>query len=90
MFLDLAGLDKQQKLMIQSSIGNVRDFEKVADALVLQHPRIHLSEAKQRQVKTGPGKGKGKRRPKGKGKGRFHPFGKGKGKYNPQKAHLSV
>jgi hypothetical protein len=41
MLLDLAGLDKSERTMIQASIGNARDFDKIADALVVQHPRVH-------------------------------------------------
>ena len=46
MLLDLAGLDKNERIMIMASIGNARDFEKVAEALIVQHPRIHLRESK--------------------------------------------
>jgi hypothetical protein len=42
MLLDLAGLDKSERVMIQASIGNARDFDKIADALIVQHPRIHI------------------------------------------------
>jgi hypothetical protein len=35
MLLDLAGLDKNERTMIQASIGNQRDFEKIADALIV-------------------------------------------------------
>ena len=42
MLLDLAGLDKGERVMTQASIGNVRDYEKIADALIVQHPRIHI------------------------------------------------
>ena len=42
LLLDLAGLDKSERTMIQASVSNDRDFDKIADALVLQHPRIHL------------------------------------------------
>ena len=70
MLLDLAGLEKSERTMIQASIGNARDFDKIAEALVVQHPRIH--------TKTTGGKGKsspkfgkgGVPRPKGKGKGK--------------------
>ena len=44
MLLDLAGIDRGEKIMIQASIGNVRDSEKIAEALTLQHPRIHLRD----------------------------------------------
>ena len=50
MLLDLAGLEKTERTMIQASIGNARDFDKIAEALVVQHPRIHN--------KTTGGKGK--------------------------------
>ena len=52
MLLDLAGLEKSERTMIQASIGNARDFDKIAEALVVQHPRIH--------TKTTGGKGKPK------------------------------
>ena len=42
MLLDLAGLDKSERVMIQESIGNARDFDKIADAMIVQHPRIHI------------------------------------------------
>jgi hypothetical protein len=68
MLLDLAGLDKQERVMIQASIGNARDFEKIAEALILQHPRIHLvkqSESRKPGFRPkGRGKGKGKRKRK--------------------------
>ena len=38
MLLDLAGLDRGEKTMIQASIGNAREFDKIADALIVQHP----------------------------------------------------
>ena len=46
MLLDLAGLDRQEKIRIQASVSNVRTFDKIADALILQHPRIHLRETR--------------------------------------------
>ena len=79
MLLDLAGLEKTERTMIQASIGNKRDFEMIAEALVVQHPRIH--------TKTTGGKGKshpkfgkgGAPRPKGRGKGK----GKKSSQWNP-------
>ena len=59
LLLDLAGLDKHEKIMIQASIGNSRDFQKVADALILQHPRIHVREHRRHGNKGGRGAGKG-------------------------------
>ena len=40
--------------MVQASISNARDFDRVAEALIIQHPRIHLRENQRRT------KGKGK------------------------------
>ena len=51
MFLDLSGLTREERVMVQASIGKERDFDRVAEALIIQHPRIHL----QRRTK---GKGK--------------------------------
>ncbi len=73
MLLDLAGLDKNERTMIQASISNERDFQKVADALITQHPRIHVSDHRRKSFK-GKAKGRGKfskdksNAPKGKGK----------------------
>ena len=53
MLLDLAGIDRVGRTMIQASIGNARDFERIADALLVQHPRIHMHE------KSRPSSGKG-------------------------------
>ena len=73
MLLDLAGLEKQERTMIQASIGNARSFDKISDALIVQHPRIHTNEFKGRMVMKGDrisGKGaKGKNKGKSKGKG---------------------
>ena len=55
MLLDLAGLDRTERTMIQASIGNARDFEKVADALVVQHPRIHLKNTPMKPTDKGKG-----------------------------------
>ena len=44
MLLDLSGLDKNERTMIQASIGNSRDFGKIAEALILQHPRAHMKK----------------------------------------------
>ena len=61
MLLDLAGLDKHEKIMIQASIGNSRDFQRVADALVVQHPRIHIREHRRRGNDDGKGKGRSRK-----------------------------
>ena len=54
MLLDLSGLRREERVMVQASINNERDLDRVAEALIIQHPRIHLRES-QRQSK---GKGK--------------------------------
>ena len=69
MLLDLAGFDKSERTMIQASIQNACDFDKIAEALVIQCPRVHLK----RDASNGKGGNVG---PKGNGKGK----GKGKGK----------
>ena len=76
MFLDLSALTREKRIMVQASISNARDFDRVAEALIIQHLRIHLRE--------------GQRRAKGKGKDGFNRVdssntdwlrGKGKGKH---------
>ena len=78
MLLDLAGLDKNERTMIQASIGNARDFEKIADALIVQHPRVHLNKqsgtTKPKGNPKGKGKDSGKSRRKGFGKGKSRPW----------------
>ena len=44
--LHLSGLTREERVMVQASIHNERDFHKVADALIIQHPRIHLREGR--------------------------------------------
>ena len=46
MLLDGSRLDKQEKLMILTSVGNKKVFQKVADAMTTQHPRLHEYEKK--------------------------------------------
>jgi len=80
MLLELAGLDRHEKIMVQASVNNARTFERIADALILQHPRIHLKESRRTSIGKGTsskGKGKGgkgyfRRRYKGQGKGYKH------------------
>ena len=60
LLLDLAGLNHDQRTMIQASIGNERDFEKIAEALRVQHPRIHLARPSS-QFKGDKGGGKGRK-----------------------------
>ena len=54
MLLDLSGLTREERVMVQASIDNERDFDRVPEALLIQHPRIHLRESQKRA------KGKGK------------------------------
>ena len=54
MLLDPSGLTREERVMVQASINNERDFDRVAEALIIQHPRIHLRESQRRT------KGKGK------------------------------
>ena len=54
MLLDLSSLTREERVMVQASIDNERDFDRVADALIIQHPRIHLRACRKRT------KGKGK------------------------------
>ena len=49
MLFEQSGLSKREKNMIQASIQNGRDFQKVADALMLQHPRVHVNEEHRRR-----------------------------------------
>ena len=42
MLLDLSGLTREERVMLQASGNNERDFDRVAEALIIQHPRIHL------------------------------------------------
>ena len=55
--LDLNCLTHEERVMVQASISNERDFDTIAQALIIQHPRIHLRESQ--------------RRPKGRGKDGF-------------------
>ena len=54
MLLDLSGLTREQRLMVQASTSNEHDFDRDADALIIQHLGIHLRESQRRT------KGKGK------------------------------
>ena len=74
MLLDLAGLDKNERTMIQASIGNARDFEKIANALIVQHPRVHLNKQSGTAKPKGNHKGKGKGFGKSKGRGKSRPW----------------
>ena len=55
MLLDLSGLTRKERVMVQASSTNERDFDRVAGALIIQHPRIHLQD-KVRNARKGKGK----------------------------------
>ena len=40
LFLEASGLNESQQLMILTSTGNEHGFDKIAEALMNQHPRI--------------------------------------------------
>ena len=54
MLPDLSGLTREERVTVQASISNERDFDRVAEALIIQHPRVHFRESQRRA------KGKGK------------------------------
>ena len=39
--------------MVQASMTNELDFDRVADALIIPHPRMHLRESQKRTKATG-------------------------------------
>ena len=52
LMLDAANLGKVEKLMVLTSTGNIREFEKVAEALMGQHAKIHVEEKRDRKHDT--------------------------------------
>ena len=48
MLLDLSGLTREERVVVQASISNARDLDRVAEALIIQHPRIHLRDNQRR------------------------------------------
>lgn len=48
MLLDGSRLDWTERLMVLTSVGNKKEFDKVADAMVTQHPRVHEDEKSKR------------------------------------------
>ena len=54
MLVDLSGLTREECVMVQASIRNESDLDRVAEALIIQHARIHLRERQRRT--TGKGK----------------------------------
>ena len=46
MLFDLSGLTREELVTVQASISNELDFDRVAEALIIQHPRIYFQESK--------------------------------------------
>ena len=63
LLLSMSGLDYDKQLLIKTTVGNRKDFDEIAKALIKQHPRVHMKERRyggnERKPFT-PGKGKGK------------------------------
>ena len=81
MLFDLSGLTREELVTVQASISNELDFDRVAEALIIQHPRIYFQESQRRTT----GRGKDGFRPvdnlntrwfRGKGKGKHTGSGK--------------
>ena len=53
MLLDLSGLKREERGMVQAPISIERDFDSVAEALIIQHPRVHLRESQIRTKEKG-------------------------------------
>ena len=55
MLLDLSGLTREERVMVQASISNERDFGRVAEALIIQHspgePKTSEGQ-RQRRIQT--------------------------------------
>ena len=66
LMLESSGLTADQQLMVLTSISNDRDFDKLADALMEQRPKIHVND---RQSRRNDGKHPPKRDVGYKGKG---------------------
>ena len=60
LLLMLSGINEDKQLLVRTSVGNVSDFEKIADALVRQHPRIHINERRSQEPKGHSGEWNGK------------------------------
>ena len=52
MLLDLSGLTREERIVVQASTNKERYFDRVAAALTIQHPRIHLRERQKRRVRA--------------------------------------
>ena len=44
LMLEAAGISRQEQLMVLTSTGNERDFDKLAAALLEQHSHVHVEE----------------------------------------------
>ena len=53
MLLDLSGLTREKRVEEQASSNNESEFDKVADALAIQQPRVHLRESRKRPEEKG-------------------------------------
>ena len=61
------------KGIVQICSRNTYDFDKIEDALIVQHPRVHCRNASASENSKGGRKSSGKRRGKSlKGKGKSH------------------
>ena len=81
MLLDLSGLRREERVMVQASISNERDFDRVVEALIIPHPRLHLQESQRRAKVKGKDGFKRVDNPnarwfRGKGKGKHAGSGK--------------
>ena len=85
MLLNLTGLTREERVMVQASISNERDFDRVTEALIIQHPRIHFRQS-QRRAK-GKGKDGFKRVDNSQGKGKH--TGSGKSRASAHHANLT-
>lgn len=44
MLLDLGRRDKRKGILIKSDIGNARDFDRIAEDLIMHRPRVRIKE----------------------------------------------
>ena len=92
MLLDLSGLTREERIMVQTSIDNERICDRVAEALIIQRPRIHLQESRRRAKDEGKDGFKRADDPnarwfRGKGKGKH--IGSGKSRTSAHHANLT-
>ena len=53
MLLGVSGLAREERVLVQAPINIERDFDRVADALTIQHPRIQFRESRKRAKRKG-------------------------------------